>query len=243
MPAHAAMRGGAQPTQLYGAYGQPLPATQPPPDPYVPRNAPQPYPPIGPPAGYPYVSAPPPLDTSNGTHSRKRQHDEPHTPTLPPPGRGEPAYSYPDPTTLAPGPGGVPLAEHSPYPTQANMAPQPYYTAPPSAAGHTQSTLARRPSPSSSAYSYEQGRSSSSPRNQAAAGTPYGAPQETLRPPSNAPSSRTPPPTTGANGRPAMSISSMMSNQQRNSGSTNGEGASPGAARHPTDSDMLNKLR
>ncbi|KAF2098126.1 hypothetical protein NA57DRAFT_76921 [Rhizodiscina lignyota] len=258
VPAHTVYGRGGHPAgaQLYGAYGQPLPPTQPQ-DPYG-RGAPQPYPvtsPTGPYAGPPpgYVPAPAPLDTRNGTHSRKRPSDEPHTPSLapPPPGasRAEHDYRYPDPTTLAPSAGAVsPASSSASYhsaPQQSNQQ-TPYYTQPPSTIAHSQPLQARRPSPTSSAYNYDTSRASSSPHTHPQPGTPYGG--DALRPPSNHPQSRTPPPVStaggpspqqqaagGPGGRHGMSISNLVSGQGAQ------DAASP-PTRSTMDTNMVNKL-
>lgn len=116
VPAHTVYRGQNMPpnTQLYGAYGQPLPPGGR--DAYPPQQQqPGQYGP--PPQGYQqqqpmYAQQPQqggqvaPLQTPNpGDAGRKRANDEPHTPTLPPPnpasqmphrGSGDGQYAYPD---------------------------------------------------------------------------------------------------------------------------------------------------
>ncbi|EMF17381.1 uncharacterized protein SEPMUDRAFT_146422 [Sphaerulina musiva SO2202] len=93
VPAHTVWRGQNPPpnTQLYGAYGQPLPANsrdqQYPPQQGQPQQPGQ-YPP--PPQGYQQQ----PLYPQQGQSANagtKRPNDEPHTPTLPPPHPGEQA--------------------------------------------------------------------------------------------------------------------------------------------------------
>lgn len=217
-------------------------------DPYG-RGVPQPYPVTSPAGPYPgpppgYVPAPAPIDTRNGTYNRKRPSDEPHTPTLvpPPPGvsRAEHDYRYPDPTTLAQSAGAVSPASSSASfqsaPQQANQQ-TPYYTQP--------TGVGRRPSPTTGGYTYESSRASSSPHSQHQ-GTPFPTDAASLRPPSNAPQSRTPPPNSAQGGaagqtRPAMSISSIVSG--RGDSQSGGDGASPGAGRSAADSDMLSRLR
>jgi len=116
VPAHTVWRGQNPPpnTQLYGAYGQPLPPGGR--DSYPPQQQqPGQYGP--PPQGYQqqqpmYAQQPQqggqvaPLQTPTpGDAGRKRANDEPHTPTLPPPnpasqmphrGSGDGQYAYPD---------------------------------------------------------------------------------------------------------------------------------------------------
>ncbi|KAK3706406.1 hypothetical protein LTR37_012784 [Vermiconidia calcicola] len=138
VPAHTVWRGQNPPTgtQLYGAYGQPLPqhGNR---DPYPPPGPQQPgqYPP--PPQGYqqpPMYQQPPP---PQGGAGQKRSSDEPHTPTLPPPNPGAQAqmpqhrgsadgqqqFGYPDPSGLTPAGASPASSTHS-----FHSAAQPYYT-------------------------------------------------------------------------------------------------------------------
>lgn len=251
-------RGGPQPTQLYGAYGQPLPPPQAGQDPYA--RAPPHYTlpsPTGPYTAGPPPSAgyPPPYDDRNSVNGtgRKRPAAEPHTPTLPPP---NPATSSALPRTLG-HEYRYPDASAPPVEMKSDpVAPQhshPYYQ--PQQSSRRSPTLAS-PYPSAS----EPSRSSSSPRTVGAPSTPgtnsYPYPPETsLQPPQSAlpirTDGRTPPPPSASTpvsgsvavtapttnghqqgaGRPAMSISSIVS----------GDGSSPGT-RSTTDSAMLKKL-
>ncbi|KAF2209282.1 hypothetical protein CERZMDRAFT_86992 [Cercospora zeae-maydis SCOH1-5] len=94
VPAHTVWRGQNPPpnTQLYGAYGQPLPANSRDGQ-YAPQQQGQPqqpgqYPP--PPQGY-QQQAMYPQQGQTANAGTKRANDEPHTPTLPPPNPGEQA--------------------------------------------------------------------------------------------------------------------------------------------------------
>ncbi|KAK3622125.1 hypothetical protein LTR56_022351 [Elasticomyces elasticus] len=109
VPAHTVWRGQNPPpnTQLYGAYGQPLPQHGGPPGQYPPQQGGQ-YPP--PPQGYQQ----PPMYGQPGQQMQqlqgppagtKRPSDEPHTPTMAPPNPGDPSqgqrgYGYADPSGL-----------------------------------------------------------------------------------------------------------------------------------------------
>lgn len=163
VPAHAVYGRGQPPpnSQLYGAFGQPLPQQQQQQQ-YDQRNGyppqqPGQYPP--PPQGYAQPGMypqPPQAGPSQGPGSdggRKRGTDEPHTPTLPPPQRD--GYGYPDPSglTLA---GASPASSHSSFHSVPGA--QPHYA---------QQTSA--------------GRASSSPHNQGFVGVPV-PPPTTSRP-------------------------------------------------------------
>ncbi|CAK1354880.1 uncharacterized protein RHO25_001364 [Cercospora beticola] len=93
VPAHTVWRGQNPPpnTQLYGAYGQPLPANSRDGQ-YGPQQGqqqqPGQYPP--PPQGY-QQQAMYPQQGQTANAGAKRPNDEPHTPTLPPPNPGEQA--------------------------------------------------------------------------------------------------------------------------------------------------------
>ncbi|GME24142.1 Aminotransferase class I/classII [Neofusicoccum parvum] len=254
VPAHTVWRGAGAPPPLYGAYGQPLPTTQPPPDSYRTPH-PQPgYPlpsPTGPYSAPGHAYPPPPGapgydDRSRDASGRKRPTTEPHTPTLPPPNpaaasqlpnhraSGPPEYTYPDPTALTPA-AASPASSNASYPS-APPPQQPYYAPQPP----------RRSSPQST-YSYDPSRASSSPHTQGAPSTPGGSAytytsDTTLRPPANLPlrnDGRTPPPpppTSAAGGtssagssRAGMRISDMVSG-----GDSGGRSAA--------DADMLNAL-
>jgi hypothetical protein len=168
VPAHTVWRGQNPPpnTQLYGAYGQPLPAGgQQPAAPYPPQQPGQ-YPP--PPQGY---QQQPPMYPQQANMQQppqgqqpgqKRPNDEPHTPTLPPPNPAEQAQGqrqpfYGDPT-LNPA-GASPASSSASF---HSAQPQPYFAAHPPAS---------RSSPQS-AYSYDPSRASSSPHTVGQPGTP-----------------------------------------------------------------------
>ncbi|OQO02099.1 hypothetical protein B0A48_11651 [Cryoendolithus antarcticus] len=156
VPAHTVYRGQLPPpnTQLYGAYGQPLPANGR--DPYGPP--PGQYGP--PPPGYqhPAMYQPQPgqpQGAPQGEAGRKRGSDEPHTPTLPPPPPGQmqrgsadgsQQYNYPDPMGL---PAGA-------FPASSTVS---YYPAPPQAFYGVQPTHYASPI----AHSFEGPRDSTSP--------------------------------------------------------------------------------
>ncbi|TKA69858.1 hypothetical protein B0A55_08919 [Friedmanniomyces simplex] len=170
VPAHTVWRGQNPPpnTQLYGAYGQPLPQHGGRPDQYPPPQQGGQYPP--PPQGYqqppmygqPPQGQPPNMQQLQGPPSgNKRPNDEPHTPTLPPPNPGEQvqgqrgSYSYTDPSALT-------QAGASPTSSTASFHsahPQAYYPYQPA-----------RASPQS-AYSYDPSRASSSPHTLGQSGT------------------------------------------------------------------------
>ncbi|KAK3673181.1 hypothetical protein LTR78_007021 [Recurvomyces mirabilis] len=182
VPAHTVWRGQNPPpnTQLYGAYGQPLPQHGQR-DPYAQPQQGGQYPP--PPQGYqqppmyqPQQGQPPNMQPLQGQQSgAKRSNDEPHTPTLPPPNPAEQgqrgSFGYPDPTGLNPAgasPASSTISFHS-------AQPQPYYPQQPA-----------RISPQSS-YSYDPSRASSSPHTLGLSAAPA--------PPGSVPyqSGRTPP--------------------------------------------------
>ncbi|KAK7549276.1 hypothetical protein IWX49DRAFT_500704 [Phyllosticta citricarpa] len=251
VPAHTVWRGAGQPPPLYGAYGQPLPSTQPPPDSYRsphpqpgyplpnPGAGPSPYSASGPPPGYPPPPAAPGYDDrGRDSAGRKRPTTEPHTPTLPPPNPAAasqltahrpPEYTYPDPTNLTPA-AASPASSTASYPPGAPPQ-QPYYAPQPP----------RRSSPQST-YSYDPSRASSSPHTQGAPSTPGGSAytytsDSTLRPPTTMPlrnDGRTPPPmsatsaTSTGSSRAGMRISDMVSGNDN--------------TRSATDADMLNAL-
>lgn len=173
VPAHVLQGRNPPPnTQLYGAYGQPLPqyGNR---DPYPPPPGQQAgqYPP--PPQGYqqqPMYQQPPPQQGQQAGSGQKRSIDEPHTPTLPPPnpgaqaqmrGEGQQPYSYPDPSGMTPA-GASPTSSTASF-HSAHHSAQPYYSQPASSA--------RRASPQS-AYSYDTSRASSSPHALGQPGTP-----------------------------------------------------------------------
>ncbi|KAK5175237.1 uncharacterized protein LTR77_000374 [Saxophila tyrrhenica] len=127
VPAHTVWRGQGGPppnTQLYGAYGQPLPQHGDRNQSYPPQQGQPPppgqYPP--PPQGYQqppmYQQQPPPQQQAG----QKRSTDEPHTPTLPPPPPGAQAqmgqtregqpFTYPEPVGLTPV-GASPTSSHA----------------------------------------------------------------------------------------------------------------------------------
>ncbi|TKA22108.1 hypothetical protein B0A50_08362 [Salinomyces thailandicus] len=158
VPAHTVWRGQNPPanTQLYGAYGQPLPAGGRP-DQYPPQQQPGQQ---GPPGQYPqppqgYAVYPQPGMQPPGQQAQtgqKRPTDEPHTPTMPPPNPAEQQQF----TFAVPNPAGASPASSTASSFHSAHAPtQPYYTAPPSA----------HPSSPSSAYSLDASRSSSSPHS------------------------------------------------------------------------------
>nr|POE59361.1 hypothetical protein CFP56_24630 [Quercus suber] len=127
VPAHALYGRGQPPpnSQLYGAFGQPLPQQYDQRGGYPPQQPGQ-YPP--PPQGYQQPGMypqPPQPGTSQGPGSdggRKRANDEPHTPSLPPPQRD--GYGYPDPSGLTPA-GASPASSHSSF--HSATPAQPYY--------------------------------------------------------------------------------------------------------------------
>ncbi|KAK3096424.1 hypothetical protein LTR53_019209, partial [Teratosphaeriaceae sp. CCFEE 6253] len=114
---HTVWRGQNPPpnTQLYGAYGQPLPQHGGQPGQYPPPQQGGQYPP--PPQGYqqpPMYGQPPQGQQPNMQQLQgpatgaKRPNDEPHTPTQAPPNPADPmqgqrgSYSYADPSGLTP---------------------------------------------------------------------------------------------------------------------------------------------
>ncbi|EME49194.1 hypothetical protein DOTSEDRAFT_68063 [Dothistroma septosporum NZE10] len=170
VPAHTVWRGQNPPpnTQLYGAYGQPLPqhGNR---DQYQQQQQqqqPGQYPP--PPQGYqqqqPMYSQQGGPQAQTAEAGRKRPNDEPHTPTLAPPNPGEQSqmpqhrgadgqpYGYPDQSGLTPAGASPNSSSTSYYPAQ--HPPLPYYA-------QTQPQV-RGVSPQS-AYSYDVSRASSSP--------------------------------------------------------------------------------
>ncbi|KAK5115439.1 hypothetical protein LTR85_009899 [Meristemomyces frigidus] len=212
VPAHTVWRGQNPPpnTQLYGAYGQPLPpqGNQ---NQYPPQQGPQPgqqqgqqqqqqqqqqpgqYPP--PPQGYQqqamYQQPPPNMQPIQGQQvqaGQKRSLDEPHTPTQPPPNPAEQAqgqrgsFGYPDPTGLHP-------AGASPASSTASF----HSAQPPVHPYHAVQPPAHRASPQS-AYSFDASRASSSPHMLGQSGTPAPPTSGTLQPAMPIREGRTPPP-------------------------------------------------
>ncbi|MBE7158051.1 MAG: hypothetical protein INR62_06390 [Rhodospirillales bacterium] len=184
MPAHTVWRGHNPPpnTQLYGAYGQPLPQGGREPYP-PPQNQQGQYPP--PPQGYQqpgmYQQPPQQVGTPGGA-GHKRSTDEPHTPTLAPPNPGAQAQlsregqygAYPDPAQLAQ-PGASPSSStasfnsdqasiysyyHQPAPAPRGSSYSPHasgypgFAAPPTSHGKV---TGRTPTPSSAAQAQGQG--------------------------------------------------------------------------------------
>lgn len=206
VPAHTVWRGHNPPpnTQLYGAYGQPLPQGGR--EPYPPQQQQQgQYPP--PPQGYQqpgmYQQPPQQVGTPGGA-GQKRGTDEPHTPTLPPPNPGAQAQlprdgpygGYPDPAQLAQ-PGASPDSSTASF--HSDQAPfYPSY--------HQPAPAPRGPSPHG-AHSYDAARFSSSPRASGYSG--FAAP-----PPSHGkPTGRTPTPSGAAASptqRQGMSIHAVV---------------------------------
>ncbi|KAK5133141.1 hypothetical protein LTR08_008165 [Meristemomyces frigidus] len=177
VPAHTVWRGQGPPpnTQLYGAYGQPLPphGSR---DPYAPQQPgqqqPGQYPP--PPQGYQqqqmYQQPPPNMQPVQGQQAQagqKRSLDEPHTPTQAPPmpaeqaqgQRGSQQFAYPDPSGLTAG--------ASPASSSASF----HSAQPPAQAYYAVQPPAHRASPQS-AYSFDASRASSSPHMLGQSGTP-----------------------------------------------------------------------
>ncbi|KAF2421241.1 hypothetical protein EJ08DRAFT_702036 [Tothia fuscella] len=264
VPAHAVYgRGQPPPTQLYGAYGQPLPPPQPgQQDPYA-ASRPPAYTlpsPTGPYA-QPPSCPPPPLSAYNERNgangNRKRRADEPHTPTLPPPNPASTAtlprtmgsdghdYRYPDPSAVAVSPASSNTSH------QSGPNAQPYYGSQPPA---------RRPSPGrASPYSQDMPRTSSSPGlhhtsepPSATTSYPHFPGEPNLKPPTtNLPirsEGRTPPPVSTS----VANASTTTSRENTSAGGTtrpgmsissivSGDGASPGT-RNPADKDMLKRL-
>ncbi|KAI7660535.1 hypothetical protein KC318_g10026, partial [Hortaea werneckii] len=157
VPAHTVWRGQNPPpnTQLYGAYGQPLPAggRQ---EPYPPQQPQQP----GQPGQYPqppqayamYPNQPNMQQPGQPVQAgQKRPTEEPHTPTMPPPNPAEQSQQFPFGVA---NPAGASPASSTASFHLAQTPTQPYYHAPPT----------HRSSPSS-AYSLDASRSSSSPHS------------------------------------------------------------------------------
>lgn len=160
VPAHTVWRGQNPPpnTQLYGAYGQPLPANNR--DQYAgqpqqqqqqqqgQQQQPGQYPP--PPQGYQQQQMYP--QQQGGTAGSKRPNEEPHTPTLPPPNPGQQnqmqqgQYGYSDPSGMNSA-GASPASSFNTSYYPAQYFPQHLYTQP------------------QSPYSYEASRASSSPQS------------------------------------------------------------------------------
>ncbi|KAI5370455.1 putative zn(2)-C6 fungal-type DNA-binding domain-containing protein [Septoria linicola] len=92
VPAHTVWRGQNPPpnTQLYGAYGQPLPANSRDQQ-YPPQQGQQQQPGQYPPPPQGYQQQPMYAQQGQNATGTKRPNDEPHTPTLPPPNPGEQA--------------------------------------------------------------------------------------------------------------------------------------------------------
>ena len=197
MPAHTLWRSSGQSPQLYGAYGQPLPAQHPPEhygpgqtqamhqppytaNPNVPYSASAgPYQP-----GVPYAPsthAPQPMhpyDDPNRDINRKRPAAEPHTPTLPPPKpeltatypitQARPGeYMYPDPAGMATSSTVSPESSSSPHPTQQPVMPQPGQQSYYGAHLGAPVPGGRSPPESSSPFVYDRARSSTSPHSHA----------------------------------------------------------------------------
>ncbi|KAK3215112.1 hypothetical protein GRF29_19g2222590 [Pseudopithomyces chartarum] len=254
VPAHTVWRGVGQPPPMYGAYGQPLPASQhpeaygqPPPRQQQPQQQQQQQPPPppnylpsptgGPPGPYQAHSAHGPSaapydDASRDPLSgRKRPHPEPHTPTLPPPRPGSAASQLAhrgagsDHSFIEPPNAVSPAASSASY----SSAPPPQHGQQPYYSPHPP----RRPSPPG-AYPYETGRASSSPNAQpptTPGGTAYYPPPQangTLQPLPPRNDGTTPPPTSQPSNRPGMRINDLVSD--------NGNG------RSSTDANMLNML-
>jgi hypothetical protein len=264
VPAHAVYgRGQPPPTQLYGAYGQPLPPPQPgQQDPYA-ASRPPAYTlpsPAGPYTHPPNYPQPPPsaYDERNGVNgNRKRRADEPHTPTLPPPNPASTAtlprsmgpedYRYPDPTAI----GGVAVSPASSNASHQSGA-QPYY-----AGGQPP---VRRASPAlASPYSQDLPRASSSPGHHhtseppsASTSYPHFPGEPNLKPPTTnlpiRPEGRTPPPvsTSAAPAQTATSRETQSAGGTTRPGMSissivSGDGSSPGT-RSAADEGMLKRL-
>ena len=277
VPAHTVWRNqGAVPQQLYGAYGQPLPQGQivreyaSPNQQY--QQAPNgqyaqpPYPPQG---GPPQQGMPPPAtqQSPGPQHQQaagiKRQTEEPHTPTLPPPNPATNAqlpqrstsgehsqqgqqYTYPDPTGLTP-------AAPSPASSQASFqsAPQP-----PAQPYYAPQQAPRRASPQPG-YNYEQHRNSSSPQNvgNSTPGTypnpgPANTSDPSLRPPPSTDGRSSP--ANGSQSRQGVRINELVGPSgggQQNGGQQQGQAqqgqqtlSEQERGRSAADSDMLGQL-
>ncbi|KAF2773685.1 hypothetical protein EJ03DRAFT_333338 [Teratosphaeria nubilosa] len=170
VPAHTVWRGQNPPpnTQLYGAYGQPLPQGGQR-DPYQQQQQPgQPgqYPP--PPQGYQQQGMYPPQPNMQQMPGQqagsKRANDEPHTPTMPPPNPAEQgqrgSFSY-DPSGLTGG--ASPASSNASF---HSSQPQPYFAGQPPASR----------SSSQSVYSHDPSRASSSPHAMGQFATPSTSP-------------------------------------------------------------------
>ncbi|KAI9817524.1 MAG: hypothetical protein M1827_001134 [Pycnora praestabilis] len=234
---------------IYGAHGQPLGPLPQQQDHYSPQHLQQ----QGYPLPSPSASYQGSVSDDRGPHdhiNRRRPHDEPHAPTLPPPLPGTSSsqqpgrrgssgasdnYQYPDPTslTLQPvSPASSATSYQSAYSSaQTATQQQPYYP----------SQAARRSSPQS-AYSYDNRTSASPHAGSQSSGSGYPFPG--LHPPQVLPPSRearTPPPPvsqqqqqsqqSGSGNRAGMSIRDML-----------GEGGTGQGGRSTTDSDMLKAL-
>ncbi|KAF2753299.1 hypothetical protein EJ05DRAFT_210404 [Pseudovirgaria hyperparasitica] len=256
VPAHTVGRwasGHPQPA-LYGAYGQPLPQShvpQPPGpgqhgQPGYPLPSPTgPYPTPG--ASYNPVGGVYDERASQDANSRKRPHQEPHTPTLPPPNpsvaasRGyadhraaQPSksndhHTYPEPTNLTAS-AVSPASSQSSYQPGGPPSQQPYYANNPSGQQPPPPPPPQRRLSPQSNYSYDANRTSSSPHASAAPSTP----STTSYPYSNgtAPpqAGRTPPPTSQSGGS-RMRIDDLVSSDSKD-----------GETRSTADRSMLDAL-
>ncbi|KAK5115120.1 hypothetical protein LTR62_001817 [Meristemomyces frigidus] len=246
VPAHTVWRGQNPPpnTQLYGAYGQPLPQHGGR-DPYAQQQQQQqqqPPPPQGgqyppPPQGYQQPPMYPPQQQGQPPNMQpmqgqpagtKRPNDEPHTPTLPPPNPAEQgqrgSFGYPDQTGLIPG-GASPASSSTSF---HSIQPMSYYPPQPARAS------------SHSSFSYDPSHASSSPHTLGLHSTPV---QSSAMPYYGGPAA-SPGPATADVARQAVKINELVgpnSQQQQQNRAT--PAAMRREERTSTDTSMVQALR